>query len=58
MNGMFQMKQVAWLIEILGVIRKAPQDIMYKDKHASPVPETNTITGSSSTISEHGSPVA
>nr|GEZ22114.1 zinc finger, CCHC-type [Tanacetum cinerariifolium] len=28
------------------------------DKHASPVPETNTITGSSSTISEYGSPVA
>ncbi|GJS71005.1 putative ribonuclease H-like domain-containing protein [Tanacetum coccineum] len=41
-----------------GVIRKALQDIKCKGKHASPVPETNTIIGSLSIISEHGSPVA
>nr|GEX10169.1 hypothetical protein [Tanacetum cinerariifolium] len=41
-----QIKQVAWLIEVPGVIRQAPQDIRCKGKHASPVPETNTIIGS------------
>nr|GEW10360.1 basic leucine zipper 61-like [Tanacetum cinerariifolium] len=44
--------------EVPGVIRKAPQDIRCKGKYALPVPETNTIIGSSSIISEHDSPVA
>nr|GEZ78570.1 DNA polymerase kappa isoform X1 [Tanacetum cinerariifolium] len=51
-------KEYKSMNEVPGVIRKAPQDIRCKGKHASLVPETNTIIGSSSIISEHGFPVA